>query len=214
MKNTILLLCILSFTNILAQLSCLSEIMTDSINHKPVPFFTNSLTKNGEKAITTSSDFEREYVLLPIEPDVYSIEFTNIGYNLKVTEGVEVKLLLRVSPKTVICNKNEERDGSLKTNFKVIPIHCGSAISKEIGLTKCIEVNYEELTKISSCSSGSVLTIINREKVIGKTNIVKNDCPSSLMCINTLGISAQYQNRIESDRFLNEFKFVDELLND
>jgi len=64
--------------------------LTDASTGEPLPFVNIVLQKGGQQVAGGATDFDGKYTIKPIDPGVYDVLVSYVGYNSKKIEGVKV----------------------------------------------------------------------------------------------------------------------------
>jgi outer membrane receptor protein involved in Fe transport len=92
MLRKIYLIAILALTSsfAMAQSGSLKGVITDAMSGEPVPFANIVIEKNGNQSGGTTTDFDGNYTIKPVEPGTYTIKATFVGYGTVEVTGVIV----------------------------------------------------------------------------------------------------------------------------
>jgi len=92
MLRKIYLIVILALTSsfAMAQSGSLKGVITDAMSGEPVPFANIVIEKNGNQSGGTTTDFDGNYTIKPVEPGTYTIKATFVGYGTVEVTGVIV----------------------------------------------------------------------------------------------------------------------------
>lgn len=92
MLRKIYLIAALVFTSSLAmaQTGTLKGVITDAMSGDPIPFANIIIEKNGNQSGGTTTDFDGNYTIKPVEPGNYTIKATFVGYGTVEVTGVVV----------------------------------------------------------------------------------------------------------------------------
>ena len=92
MLRKIYLIAILVLTSsfAMAQSGSLKGVITDAMSGEPVPFANIVIEKNGNQLGGTTTDFDGNYTIKPVEPGTYTIKATFVGYGTVEVTGVIV----------------------------------------------------------------------------------------------------------------------------
>ena len=92
MLRKIYLIAILVLTSsfAMAQSGSLKGVITDAMSGEPVPFANIVIEKNGNQSGGTTTDFDGNYTIKPVEPGTYTIKATFVGYGTVEVTGVIV----------------------------------------------------------------------------------------------------------------------------
>ena len=74
----------------MAQTGTLKGVITDAMSGEPVPFANIVIEKNGNQSAGTTTDFDGNYTIKPVEPGTYVIKATFVGYGTVEVTGVIV----------------------------------------------------------------------------------------------------------------------------
>jgi outer membrane receptor for ferrienterochelin and colicin len=74
----------------MAQTGTLKGVMTDAMSGDPIPFANIIIEKNGNQSGGTTTDFDGNYTIKPVEPGNYTIKATFVGYGTVEVTGVVV----------------------------------------------------------------------------------------------------------------------------
>ena len=74
----------------MAQSGTLKGVITDAMSGEPVPFANIVIEKNGNQSGGTTTDFDGNYTIKPVEPGAYTIKATFVGYGTVEVTGVIV----------------------------------------------------------------------------------------------------------------------------
>ena len=90
MLRKIYLTVILSFASFLAfaQTGTLKGVINNEMTGEPIPFANIVIEKNGVQSGGTSSDFDGNYTIKPIEPGNYTVKATCVGFGAVEITGV------------------------------------------------------------------------------------------------------------------------------
>ena len=71
-----------------AQTGTLKGIVTDAITGEPIPFANVVVEKGGNQISGTTTDFDGNYTIKPIDPGTYTVKATFVGYGTVEVTGV------------------------------------------------------------------------------------------------------------------------------
>jgi len=74
----------------MAQTGTLKGVITDAMTGEPIPFANIVIEKNGNQSGGTTTDFDGNYTIKPVEPGTYAIKATFVGYGTVEVTGVIV----------------------------------------------------------------------------------------------------------------------------
>ncbi|MBT3611361.1 MAG: TonB-dependent receptor plug domain-containing protein [Flavobacteriales bacterium] len=74
----------------MAQTGTLKGVVTDAMSGEPVPFANIVVEKNGNQSGGTTTDFDGNYTIKPVEPGAYTVKATFVGYGTVEVTGVIV----------------------------------------------------------------------------------------------------------------------------
>ena len=74
----------------MAQTGTLKGVITDAMSGESIPFANVVIEKNGNQSGGTTTDFDGNYTIKPVEPGTYSIKATFVGYGTIEVTGVVV----------------------------------------------------------------------------------------------------------------------------
>ena len=74
----------------MAQTGTLKGVITDAMTGEPIPFANIVIEKNGNQSGGTTTDFDGNYTIKPVEPGTYTIKATFVGYGTVEVTGVIV----------------------------------------------------------------------------------------------------------------------------
>lgn len=74
----------------MAQSGTLKGVITDAMSGEPIPFANVVVEKNGNQTGGTTTDFDGNYTIKPVEPGTYTIKATFVGYGTVEVTGVIV----------------------------------------------------------------------------------------------------------------------------
>ncbi|MFK7757005.1 MAG: carboxypeptidase-like regulatory domain-containing protein [Flavobacteriales bacterium] len=128
--------------------------VTDTATDEGVPFCNVIVYLNGNQMTGTTTDFDGNYTIKPIDAGTYDVEFTFVGYTPQRVNGVIVKS----NRQTFLDQKMSESDGvdleeAVVTGFKV-PL-----IDKDGGASGGT-VTREDLSKMPGRSAASIATTV------------------------------------------------------
>jgi outer membrane receptor protein involved in Fe transport len=92
MLRKIYLIAVLALTSSLAmaQTGTLKGVISDAMSGEPIPFANIIIEKNGNQSAGTTTDFDGNYTIKPVEPGNYTIKATFVGYGTVEVTGVIV----------------------------------------------------------------------------------------------------------------------------
>ena len=73
-----------------AQTGSLKDVITDAMSGESIPFANIVAEKNGNQIAGTTTDFDGNYTIKPLEPGNYTIKATFVGYGTVEITGVVV----------------------------------------------------------------------------------------------------------------------------
>ena len=73
-----------------AQTGTLTGVITDALTGEPIPFANIVAEKNGNQIGGTTTDFDGNYTIKPLEPGKYIVKATFVGYGAVEVTGVIV----------------------------------------------------------------------------------------------------------------------------
>ncbi len=73
-----------------AQTGTLKGVISDAMSGEPIPFANIIIEKNGNQSAGTTTDFDGNYIIKPVEPGNYTIKATFVGYGTVEVTGVIV----------------------------------------------------------------------------------------------------------------------------
>jgi hypothetical protein len=68
----------------------LKGTLKDSETGEPLPFVNIVLQKGDRQVTGSATDFDGKYTIKPIQPGVYDVLISYVGYNAKKIEGVQI----------------------------------------------------------------------------------------------------------------------------
>ena len=74
----------------IAQTGTLKGVITDAMSGEPIPFANIIIERNGNQSAGTTTDFDGNYTIKPVEPGNYTIKATFVGYGTVEVTGVVV----------------------------------------------------------------------------------------------------------------------------
>ena len=74
----------------MAQSGTLKGVITDAMTGESIPFANIVIEKNGNQSGGTTTDFDGNYTIKPVEPGTYTIKATFVGYGTVEVTGVIV----------------------------------------------------------------------------------------------------------------------------
>ena len=74
----------------MAQSGTLKGVITDAMSGESIPFANIVIEKNGNQSAGTTTDFDGNYTIKPVEPGTYTIKATFVGYGTIEVTGVIV----------------------------------------------------------------------------------------------------------------------------
>jgi len=92
MLRKIYLIAALALTSSLAmaQSGSLKGVISDAMSGEPIPFANIIIERNGNQSGGTTTDFDGNYTIKPVEPGNYTIKSTCVGYGAVQINGVIV----------------------------------------------------------------------------------------------------------------------------
>ena len=101
MLRKIYLVFAFAFTSsfVFAQTGTLKGVIKDAMTGEPIPFANVVAEKNGNQLGGTTTDFDGNYTIKPLEPGNYTIKASFVGYGAVEITGVIV-LLIKLLHKT------------------------------------------------------------------------------------------------------------------
>ena len=81
---------VLTATFAFAQTGTLKGVITDAMSGEPIPFANIVAEKNGNQIAGTTTDFNGNYTIKPLEPGNYTVKATFVGYGTVEVTGVIV----------------------------------------------------------------------------------------------------------------------------
>ena len=74
----------------IAQTGTLKGVITDAMSGEPIPFANLIIEKNGNQLAGTTTDFDGNYTIKPVEPGNYTVKATFVGYGTVEVTGVVI----------------------------------------------------------------------------------------------------------------------------
>ena len=74
----------------MAQTGSLKGVITDAMSGESIPFANLIAEKNGSQIAGTTTDFDGNFTIKPLEPGTYTIKATFVGYGTVEVTGVIV----------------------------------------------------------------------------------------------------------------------------
>ena len=87
-KNYLIALFALISSFAFAQTGTLKGVITDAMSGEPIPFANVIAEKNGNQIGGTTTDFDGNYTIKPLEPGNYVVKATFVGYGTVEITGV------------------------------------------------------------------------------------------------------------------------------
>ena len=81
---------ILTSSLAMAQTGSLKGVITDAMSGESIPFANLIAEKNGSQIAGTTTDFDGNFTIKPLEPGTYTIKATFVGYGTVEVTGVIV----------------------------------------------------------------------------------------------------------------------------
>ena len=90
MFRKLTLICALFFASLItfAQTGTLKGVVSNTMSGEPIPFANVIIEKNGNQTAGTTTDFDGNYTIKPIEPGTYTIKATFVGFGTVEITGV------------------------------------------------------------------------------------------------------------------------------
>ena len=90
MFRKLTLICALFFASLItfAQTGTLKGVVSNTMSGEPIPFANVIIDKNGNQTAGTTTDFDGNYTIKPIEPGTYTIKATFVGFGTVEITGV------------------------------------------------------------------------------------------------------------------------------
>jgi outer membrane receptor protein involved in Fe transport len=129
-----------------AQTGTLKGVITDAMSGEPVPFANVIAEKNGNQIGGTTTDFDGNYTIKPLEPGNYIVKATFVGYgtveitgviisankiteqNVKLQEGVAIGEVKIIAYKKPLLDK-DNLSGETKTAEEIVALPTRSVAS-------------------------------------------------------------------------------------
>ena len=89
-KIGLVLFCLVFSICAFAQTGTLKGVLTDAISGEPVPFANVVAFKNGSQVAGTTTDFDGNYTIKPLDPGNYDLKSTFVGYQTVEVTGIIV----------------------------------------------------------------------------------------------------------------------------
>jgi len=206
--KTIIILAILliSAGSLLAQGSAIHGRVLDE-NGKPMPM-VNVVVKTGSSIAGTSSDFDGEYKLKPLDAGTYTVEFSFVGYSVTEVTGVTVynSQITFLDDVTMLIKPEMKKEVVIygdklikKDNPSLIPIPSATIVKLPgpknpimVALQICPEIQiYENKMVVRGSRPGSSSVFIDGVKVRDEMSSIPSLAIGS-MEIYTGGIPSKY----------------------
>ena len=129
-----------------AQTGTLKGVITDAISGDPIPFANIIAERNGNQIGGTTTDFDGNYTIKPLEPGNYTVKATFVGYgaveitgviisankitdqNIKLQEGVAIGEVRIIEYKKPLLDK-DNLSGETKTAEEIVALPTRSVAS-------------------------------------------------------------------------------------
>ena len=136
-----------------SQTGTLKGVITDAMSGEPIPFANIVAERNGNQIGGTTTDFDGNYTIKPLEPGSYTVKATFVGYgaveitgviisankitdqNVKLQEGVAIGEVKIIEYKKPLLDK-ENVSGETKTEEIVLHTKCNSCSNYGWNLSK------------------------------------------------------------------------------
>tara|TARA_B100001142_G_C14349217_1_gene661422 strand:+ start:1502 stop:5248 length:3747 start_codon:yes stop_codon:yes gene_type:complete len=89
-KTYLMVAFLLTATFAFAQTGTLKGVITDAMSGEPIPFANIVAEKNGNQIGGTTTDFDGNYTIKPLDPGSYTVKATFVGYGTVEVTGVIV----------------------------------------------------------------------------------------------------------------------------
>ena len=87
-KIYLILVLVMTSSLAMAQSGTLKGVISDAMSGEPIPFANIIIEKNGNQSGGTTTDFDGNYTIKPVEPGSYTIKATFVGYGTVEVTGV------------------------------------------------------------------------------------------------------------------------------
>jgi outer membrane receptor protein involved in Fe transport len=110
----------LSFAgSLLAQNGKLSGKVTDKESKEPVPFATVKVLQGNVMKGGATADFDGKYMVSPITPGTYDVEFSSIGYKKRTVKGVVINFETTTNLPMQLVSESSTLEEVVVTTYKV-----------------------------------------------------------------------------------------------
>ena len=212
MKKIITFLVMLSVFAVSAQpkKGAVKGVVTDD-SGEAVPFANVMALQDGAQVLGTTTDFDGKYTLKPLDPGVYQIQFSFVGYqttkienvivspdkltelNGKLHQGVDLSEVV-IEYERPVFEKDQTTSGTTRTRSEIRQLACRSVadIVKIAGNRVVSRDNGAGRNNVRGSRVGSSVTFIDGVKVIGTNRLPTTAIEE--VTVKTGGVPAQYEN--------------------
>jgi hypothetical protein len=190
-----------------AQTGTLKGVVTDAMSGESIPFANVIIEKNGNQTAGTTTDFDGNYTIKPIEPGNYIIKATFVGYgtveitgviisankitfqDVKLQEGValgEVKIIAYKKPLL----DQDNLSGETKTSEEIVALPTRSVASVAATTAGIYQQDEGDGVNIRGSRSDATEYYIDGIKVRGSMGVPTSGIEQ--ITVITGGLPAQY----------------------
>tara|TARA_R110002096_G_scaffold117210_3_gene253866 strand:+ start:245 stop:2242 length:1998 start_codon:yes stop_codon:yes gene_type:complete len=159
--------------------SAVKGTVLDDSNEEPLPFANVTLNKGDQQIIGTTTDFDGNYMLKPIEPGYYDIVVTYVGYQSKKISGINVSsdniTIQNIAISQGVALNEVEVIEYSKPLIDIDDASTGRSYTRE-------EIS-GQVNNIRGSRSKTQGTFIDGVKVIGSRDLIENEFKSSTLSL-------------------------------
>ena len=209
MLRKIYLIAALVFTSSLAmaQTGALKGVITDAMSGETIPFANIIAEKNGNQIGGTTTDFDGNYTIKPLEPGTYVIKATFVGYgtvevtgvivsankitfqDVKLQEGIAIGEVKIIAYKKPLLDQ-DNLSGETKTAEEIVALPTRSVASVAATAAGIYQRDEGDAVNMRGSRSNATTYYIDGVKVVGASGI-----PTSAIeqiTVVTGGLPAKY----------------------
>ena len=191
----------------MAQTGTLKGVISDAMSGEPIPFANIIIEKNGNQAGGTTTDFDGNYTIKPVEPGKYIIKATFVGYgtvevtgvivsadkitfqNVKLQEGIAIGEVKIIAYKKPLLDQ-DNLSGETKTAEEIVALPTRSIASVAATTAGIYQRDEGDAVNVRGSRDNATTYYIDGIKVVGSKGV-----PTSAIeqiTVVTGGLPAKY----------------------
>ncbi len=190
-----------------AQTGTLKGVVSNSMTGEPIPFANVIIEKNGNQTAGTTTDFDGNFTIKPIEPGNYTVKATFVGYgtvevtgviisankitfqNVKLQEGVAIGEVTIIEYKKPLLDQ-DNLSGETKTAEEIVALPTRSVASVAATTAGIYQQDEGESVNVRGSRSDATEYYIDGIKVRGALGVPTSGIEQ--ITVITGGVPAQY----------------------